>query len=71
LPFAVRVKKNERITHKNGGKIQLGKFFKDIKMGEYKTVQSRIYNKKINIKITCMQLEREQLFMALLHKSKI
>jgi len=64
LPFAVRVKKNERITHKNGGKIHLNKFFKDMKVGEYKTAQSKIYNKKIDIKITCMQLEREQLFIA-------
>ncbi len=27
LPFAIRVKKNERIKHKNGGKMQLGRFF--------------------------------------------
>jgi hypothetical protein len=64
LPFAVRVKKNERILHKNGGKMQLCKFFRDMHVGTYKKVETRIYNKKINIKMTCLQLEKEQLLIA-------
>ena len=64
MQFAVRVKKNERILHKNGGKMQLCKFFRDMHVGTYKKVETRIYNKKINIKVTCLQLEKEQLLIA-------
>ena len=64
LPFAIRVKKNERIIHKNGGRMQLCKFFANIKLGASKTLETKIYNRKISVKITCLQLDREQLFIA-------
>ena len=63
LPFAIRVKKNERIKHKNGGKMQLGRFFSDMQVGAIKSVEAKFYDSEILVKITCLQLEREQLFI--------
>lgn len=63
LPFAIRVKKNEKIKHFNGGKMKLKKYFADMQIGEIKTIETKIYD-SITIKITCLQLEREQLFVA-------
>lgn len=63
LPFAIRVKKNEQIKHTNGGKMKLGKYFANMQIGEVKTVETKLYN-TITIKITCLQLEKEQLFVA-------
>ena len=37
-PFAIRVKKDERIKHKNGRRMHLGKFFGDIQIGASKTI---------------------------------
>lgn len=62
LPFAIRVKKNEQIKHANGGKMKLGKYFANMQIGEVKTYDTALY--KIPIKITCLQLEKEQLFIA-------
>ena len=64
LPFAVRVKKNELIRHKNGGLMQLGKFFKGMKLEENKSLETKIYDRKIKVKISCLQLKNEQLFIA-------
>lgn len=62
LPFAIRVRKNEKIKHFNGGKMKLNKYFANMQIGETKTVDTKIYN-SITVKITCLQLEREQLFV--------
>ncbi len=64
LPFAIRVKKNERIKHKNGGKMQLAKFFSGMQIGTSKSIEAKFYESEIAIKITCLQLEREQLLIA-------
>ena len=64
LPFAIRVKKNERIKHKNGGKMQLGKFFNSKQIGTSKSIEAKFYESEIVVKITCLQLEREQLLIA-------
>ena len=64
LPFAIRVKKNERIKHKNGGKMQLGKFFNSMQIGTSKSIEAKFYDSEIAVKITCLQLEREQLLIA-------
>ncbi|GFQ79391.1 IS4 family transposase [Trichonephila clavata] len=63
LPFAIRLRKNEKVKHLNGGKMKLNKCFADMQMGDTKTIESKIYN-GMAIKITCLQLEREQLFIA-------
>jgi hypothetical protein len=62
LPFAIRVKKNEQITHENGGKIKLKDYFSNIKPKEFSTVETKLY--KTPVKITCLGLEREHLFLA-------
>ena len=62
LPFAIRIKKNEQIKHRNGGKMTVDKYFMGMKMGEVKTIENELY--KIPLKITCLQLEKEQLFIA-------
>ncbi len=62
LPFAIRIKKSEQIKHVNGGKMKLGKYFANMQIGEVKTVETELY--KMPIKITCLQLEQEQLFVA-------
>jgi Transposase DDE domain len=64
IPFAIRVKKNERIKHENGGMMALGKFFSNMQIDESKAIKTKIYNKKIKINMTCLQLEKEQLFIA-------
>ena len=63
LPFAIRIKKSEQIKHLNGGKMKLGKYFSNMQIGESKTIETKLYC-NIAIKITCMQLEREQVFIA-------
>jgi transposase len=63
LPFAIRVKKNEKIRHFNGGKMKLKKYFANMQICETRTIETKIYD-SITIKITCLQLEREQLFVA-------
>ncbi|WP_375326208.1 IS4 family transposase [Candidatus Tisiphia endosymbiont of Nemotelus uliginosus] len=63
LPFAIRLRKSEKVKHFNGGKMKLNKCFADMQMGDTKTIESKIYN-GMAIKITCLQLEREQLFIA-------
>ena len=62
FPFAIRVKKNETIKHKNGRKIQLGKHFANIEVGTSKSIETALYNTKTPLKITCLQLEKEQLY---------
>jgi hypothetical protein len=63
LPFAIRIKKCEQIRHPNGGKMKCGKYFAGMQPGKVKTEETKIYG-KLAIKITCLQLEREQLFVA-------
>ncbi len=63
LPFAIRVKKNELMKHKNGGWVQLCKFFTDMNTGTSKTIEAPFYHTSLSLKITCLQLEREQLFI--------
>jgi len=63
LPFAIRVKKIERFKHKHGGRLQLGKFFGDMQVGASKAIEAKFYESEILVKITCLQLEREQLFI--------
>jgi hypothetical protein len=62
LPFAIRVRKNEKIKHFNGGKMKLNKYFSNMQIGETKTIDTKIYT-STTVKITCLQLEREQLFV--------
>ena len=63
IPFAIRMKKSEQIRHPNGGKMKLGRYFAGMQVGENKTLESKIYN-GIAIKITCLQLEKDQVFIA-------
>lgn len=63
LPFAVRVKKNERIEYKPGCRTQLSKYFRGMVPKTYRTIESKFYNMERSIKITCLQLEQEQLFV--------
>jgi len=63
LPFAIRIKKNEQIKHLNGGKMKLNKYFANMQVGESRTIDTKLYS-ILPIKITCLQLEREQLFVA-------
>jgi hypothetical protein len=62
LPFGIRIKKNEQIRHLNGGKMKLHKYFANMLTGETKAIETELY--AIPIKITCLQLENEQLFVA-------
>lgn len=62
IPFAIRVKKNEQIRHPNGGYMKLGAFFKKMQMGESRGQACEFYG--MNVKISCLQLETEQLFIA-------
>lgn len=62
LSFAIRVKRNERIKHQNGGKMKLGKYFSKMQAREIEAVETAIYD--VKIKMTCLQLESEQLFIA-------
>jgi len=62
LPFAIRVKKSEQIRHHNCGKVKLGKYFSQMQVGEYRGAETRIYG--VPIKITCLQLVKEQLLIA-------
>jgi Transposase DDE domain len=62
LPFAIRVKKNEQINHPNGGKIKLHKYFANMQPDETKAIEAKLY--AIPVKITCLQLDTEQLFVA-------
>lgn len=43
--------------------MQLGRFFSDIQVGAIKSVEAKFYDSEILVKITCLQLEREQLFI--------
>jgi hypothetical protein len=61
LPFTFRVKKNEQLRHENGGKMKLGRYFKDMVSEERNQRRCRFYGEVLNI--TCLQLEREQLFI--------
>jgi hypothetical protein len=56
-----RVKKNEQLRHENGGKMKLGRYFKDMMAGERKERRCRFCGEILNI--TCLQLEREQLLV--------
>lgn len=64
IPFVVRLKKNEQMSHRNGGKMKLERYFANMKRGEIKVAETSIYDSKMQVKITCMQLEKEQLFIA-------
>ena len=61
LPFAIRIKRNEQINHPNGGKIKLHKFFANMLPLEARCIEARLYT--IPVQITCLQLEKEQLFV--------
>jgi hypothetical protein len=61
LPFAIRIKKNEQINHPNGGKMKLHKFFANMLPLEARAIEARLYT--IPVQITCLQLEKEQLFV--------
>lgn len=63
IPFAVRVKKCEQIRHPNGGQMKLGKYFENMKPREYQTIETKIYKPGVEVKLTCLQLEKEQLFL--------
>ena len=62
LPFAIRLKKCELLRHPNGGKLKIGKYFADVAARERKTLDTKIYD--LNLKITCLGLEKEHLFIA-------
>lgn len=62
IPFAIRIKKNERIRHANGGKVKLNQYFSQMQTGEFRTTETNLY--QIPVKITCLQLAKEQLFIA-------
>ena len=62
LPFAIRIKKNEQINHSNGDKVKLYKYFSNMQPGKTKAIETKLYS--MPIKITCLQLEKEQLFVA-------
>ena len=62
LPFGIRIKKNEQIKYSNGGKMKLYKYFANMSIGETKAIETELY--AIPIKVTCLQLEKEQLFIA-------
>ena len=61
LPFTFRVKKNEQLKHENGGKIKLGRYFKDMTAGAKQARRCQFYGLELNV--TCLQLEREHLFL--------
>lgn len=62
IPFAVRLKKSEQISHFNGGKMKLSKHFSNIGVGESFSARTKLYG--VDTNITCLQLEKEQLFLA-------
>ena len=62
IPFAIRVKKSEHILDEKGRKIKLQDYFFGMKNREFRTVTTRIY--KTPIHITCLHMEKEQLFLA-------
>ncbi len=64
VPFAIRLKKNEQIKHPNGGRMSLGRYFSNMHVGNTRAVVTKLYNSQNDIKITCLQLECEQLFLA-------
>jgi hypothetical protein len=61
LPFAISIKKNEQINHPNSQKMKLHKFFANMLPLEARAIEARLYT--IPVKITCFQLEKEQLFV--------
>lgn len=63
IPFAVRLKKSEQISHFNGGKMKLSKRFSNMAAGESLSVRAKLYG-GLDTNITCLQLEKEQLFVA-------
>jgi hypothetical protein len=64
LSFAIRMKKCEQVRYPYGGKMKLGKYFAGMQVGESKTLETTIFN-GVAIKITCLQLEREQLLQVI------
>lgn len=52
-----------RIKHKNGGWVQLSEFFANLAIGDEKTIEAAFYHAKLPLKITCLQLAKEQLFI--------
>lgn len=62
IPFAIRVKKSEQIIDEKGKKTKLKAYFSSMKTGQFRTASTKLY--KIPINLTCLQLEKEQLFLA-------
>jgi len=64
IPFGLRLKKSEQITHVNGGKMKFDKYFSGMKKGDLTSLTKKMYDSSIEVKITCLQLETEQLILA-------
>jgi hypothetical protein len=63
LPFAIRLKKSEKVERNNGKKTKLRKYFKDMQPQEMQTVETKIYG-DLAVKITCLQMEKDYLILA-------
>jgi hypothetical protein len=60
IPFCIRLKKNTKVRHRNGGSVEVRHKIHDLKIGEYRSWQDQLWGMKVQLVGLKRESEKEE-----------